>query len=116
MGNGTVSLHLDTEEAEPVYGLSFFVAGMWVASLKLPALGRERATKRNYSNRCILHGWSPHLAPSPTSGPLFFGSLRLLRDQRLWKFTLQNTDGRSQGRDWKILITPWPQSSHSNVR
>jgi hypothetical protein len=25
-------------------------------------------------------------------------------------------DGRGQGRDWKILITSWPQSSHSNVR
>jgi hypothetical protein len=67
-------------------GLFFLWRLCGFAPLKLPALGREPATKRNYRSRCILHGWVfPSLGPEPNIGAFLFWILRLLRDQRLWK-------------------------------
>jgi hypothetical protein len=73
-----------------VRGLFFLWRVCGFAFLKLPTLGREPATKRNYRNTCIPPRMGdPPLAPSPNIGASLFGVVAATADLALTEAALR---------------------------
>jgi hypothetical protein len=77
------------------------------ASLKLPTLGPRAC----HEAELPLQVHPPRVGVPLTWPRAQHRGLSFLGD-----VDAQSADSRGQGRDWKILTTPWPHSSHSNVR